>query len=139
MLEAQSADCQLVFLCVCVCAHLLITRLCKCITYVCLQKRCRYLSGMPPQPPTHPTSLTAICPVINLSDTLCNIDCLTALHRITVHVCVCMRACVICAFIHLSFILLACTYLCLCDPNKWVCSPCVTPVFIAVMQSDAER
>ncbi len=54
------------------------------------------ISGMPPHPPhihTHPTSLTAICPVINLTDTLCSIDCLTALHQITVCVCVCVFAC----------------------------------------------
>lgn len=82
---------------------------------------------------THPTSLTAICPVINLTDTLCNIDCLIALHQIAaclfLHVCVCVCVCA-CAFVHLSFILLASAPTCVrfsgSDANECICPRCVT-------------
>ena len=106
--RAQSADWQSVRLCVCVCV-------CVCLpttSYVSALFKYVYGRGVvilqachPPRPPhihTHPTSLTAICPVINLR----NIYCLAALHQITV--CVCAR---VWALVHLSFILLACTYL----------------------------
>ena len=66
--RAQSADWQSVRLCVCLCVCVCVCVcvftyyiLCKCIIYVCLRKRCCYLTGMPPPPSSphpHPPHLT---------------------------------------------------------------------------------
>ena len=120
---------QFAYVCVCVCV-------CVCLpttSYVSALFMYVYGRGVvilqachPPRPPhihTHPTSLTAICPVINLR----NIYCLAALHQIIVCACVFVRACE-----HLSTCLSFCwpALTCVCllgrDPNGWVCSLYVT-------------
>lgn len=130
MLEAQSADCKLVCrVCVCGCVSVY-ARICLSPAYVnTLLMRIIFteevslsfmLSCMPPHIHTHPTSLTAICPVINLIDTLCNIEYLTALHQICV--CVCVFACLCCLCIHPSVFYFTGLHLCHCDPNGGLCS-----------------
>ena len=129
LLYVENSDCRSVCPCAPLpCPHFLVTCLCKGITYICFPNRCHYLSVMPPSLAkihTHPTLQTAICPVINLTDTLCNIDCLTARHLILVCVFACVCVCVSCVFVHLSCLPV---YLCLpqilrsgSDPNECVC------------------
>lgn len=83
---------------------------------------------------THPTSLTAICPVINLTDTLCNIDCLIALHRIAA--CLFLHVCA-CVCVSASVFALLSTCLSFCSPVHLLVSASLALMLMNVSVPDA--